>query len=82
MPMEGVLQVLKDGKGQVQSDVLINVGQDYNKKIIIVTKDSFRAFERNNLNDVNNEFLGFFSLLTSYCVAASEGNPLMGRSVG
>ena len=82
MPMEGVLQVLKDSKAQVQADVLINLGQDYNRKIIIVNRDSFRRFERIDPNNINDEFLGFFSLLTSYCVAASEGDPAHGPKRG
>ena len=82
MPMEGVLQVLKDGKAQVQSDVLINMGQAYNQKIIVVTENSFRSFGRIRSIDINDEFLGFFSLLTSYCVAASEGEPAHGPKRG
>lgn len=75
MPMEGVLQVLKDGKSQVQSGVLINLEQDYNGKISIMTRDSFQLFkwiDRDNMNDI---FLGFFSLLTGCCAAASEVEP-------
>ena len=82
MPMEGVLQVLKDGKAQVDSDVLINKGQAYNQKIIVVTEDSFQSFGRIRRIDINDEFLGFFSLLISYCVAASEGEAAHGPKRG
>ena len=77
MPMKGVLQVLKDSKGQVQSDVLINLGQDYNRKISIMTRDSFQSFKWIDRDDMNDEFLGFFSLLTTYYVTASDGEPII-----
>ena len=80
--MEGVLQVLKDGKAGTQADVLINRGQAYNQKIIVVTKDSFKPFLDIRQIDINDEFLGFFSLLISYCVAASEGEPAHGPKRG
>ena len=82
MPMEGVLEVLQDGKNGKQADVLINRGQAYNKKIIVVTKDSFKPFLDIRQIDINDEFLGFFSLLISYCVAASEGEPAHGPKRG
>ena len=80
--MEGVLQVLKDGKAQSQGNVLINTGQAYNQKIILVTEDSFKPFLRIRRSDINDEFLGFFSLLVSYCAAASEGDPAHGPKRG
>ncbi|KAK4690181.1 hypothetical protein P7C71_g6540, partial [Lecanoromycetidae sp. Uapishka_2] len=82
MPMEGVLQVLTDGKAKYKRDVLINIGQDYNEKIIVVNKASFQFFGRIRQTDINDEFLGFFSLLISYCVAASEGEAAHGPKRG
>ncbi|KAF2968912.1 hypothetical protein GQX73_g4700 [Xylaria multiplex] len=82
MPMEGVLQVLQDSKAQNQDNALINVGQDYNSKIVIVKPGSFESFPRIRHEDINAEFLGFFSLLASYCVAASEGDPNHGPKRG
>lgn len=82
MSMEGVLQVLKDGKAQVSADVLINLGHVYNQKIFVVTAESFKPFIAIRFSDVNDEFLGFFSLLITYCVAATEGDPAHGPKCG
>ncbi|KAL8910952.1 MAG: hypothetical protein Q9171_003819 [Xanthocarpia ochracea] len=73
MPLEGLLQVLKDGKDK-KDNVLANKGQSYNDKIVIPTKDSFKDFGKIKEDDITDEFLGFFSLLTTYCVVAKDND--------
>ncbi|EHK20040.1 uncharacterized protein TRIVIDRAFT_68618 [Trichoderma virens Gv29-8] len=82
MPMEGVLQVLEDSKIQNKGNILINQGSDYNTQIILLTAESFGAFKAIRREDIDAEFLGFFSLLTSYCAIASEGKPEHGPKRG
>jgi len=71
MPLEGLLQVLKDGKHKTDN-VLANKGASYNDKIVIATKDSFKDFGKIKPDDITDEFLGFFSLLTTYCIVAND----------
>ncbi|KAI0151819.1 hypothetical protein GGR57DRAFT_503747 [Xylariaceae sp. FL1272] len=82
MPMEGVLQLLSDAKADVKTNVLINHDLPYNKKIIVLTKKDFMGFATIRPADVTDEFLGFFSLLTTYCVVASEGDRVNGPKRG
>lgn len=77
MPLEGLLQVLKDGKDKTDN-VLANKGASYNHKIVIATKDSFKDFGKIKPNDITEEFLGFFSLLTTYCIVANHNDERYG----
>ncbi len=77
MPLEGLLQVLKDGKDK-KDNVLANKGASYNDKIVIPTKDSFKDFGKIKQDDITDEFLGFFSLLTTYCVVANDNEERFG----
>ena len=45
---------------------------------MILTKNDFKSFSKIKSNDFNDEFLGFFSLLTSYCVLADFSSPKQG----
>ena len=77
MPLEGLLQVLKDGKDK-KDNVLANKGADYNNKIVIPTKDSFKIFGKIKPDDITDEFLGFFALLTTYCTVAKDNDENFG----
>ncbi len=77
MPLEGLLQVLKDGKDK-KDNVLANQLASYNDKIVIPTKDSFKDFGKINPDDITDEFLGFFSLLTTYCIVANDNDEKYG----
>ena len=77
MPLEGVLQILKDGKSKTDN-VLANKGQGYNDKIFIATKEMFEDYEKIKKDSITDAFLGFFSLLTSYCIVAKDNNEIWG----
>ena len=77
LPLGGLLQVLKDAKDR-KDNVLANKGAPYNSKIVIATEESFKDFGKIKPNDITDEFLGFFSLLTTYCIVANDNDERYG----
>ena len=77
MPLDAVLQVLKDGKNH-QDNVLANKDRFYNERIVIATRESFKPFGKIKITDLTDEFFGFFSLLTTYCVLANDNDAAKG----
>ncbi|KAI9822914.1 MAG: hypothetical protein M1832_002939 [Thelocarpon impressellum] len=47
-------------------------------KLHKVEQEHFRSFTEISTTDINEEFLGFFSLVTSYALAAKDGNRAVG----
>ncbi|KAF2431039.1 hypothetical protein EJ08DRAFT_696718 [Tothia fuscella] len=77
MPLEAVLQILSDTKNKKQNPLASDGALDANK-IKILTKNNFKSFKKIKQADITDEFLGFFSLLSSYCVLAHASNPKEG----
>lgn len=50
----------------------------HSDKIVILKRDDFRTFDKIKSEDITNEFLGYFSLLASYCVVAKYNDPREG----
>lgn len=69
MPLEGLLEILSDTKAK-KDNPLVSKETRYSDKIIILKKDDFKSFDKIKSEDITDEFLGYFSLLTSYCVVA------------
>src|SRR3954451_11740002 len=57
---------------------LASNGALWGSKIKILTKNDFKSFSKIKASDIPDEFLGYFSLLTSYCVLADSGVPKEG----
>ena len=77
MPLEGVLQVLKDTKNG-GDDSLAGQRPEIKGHIVLPSSDGFKSFGKISPIDINDQFLGFFSLLTSYCVASKYNTPKQG----
>ncbi|KAF1955164.1 hypothetical protein CC80DRAFT_564563, partial [Byssothecium circinans] len=77
MPLEAILKILSDAKSKTPNP-LASDGALYRDRIKILTKNEFRSFSKIKETDVNDEFLGFFSLLASYCVLANDSDPKKG----
>lgn len=74
MPLQAVLKILSDIKTKTKNP-LASPGALDGPRIVIATKNSFKTFPKIKASDINDEFLGFFSLLTSYCVLADASVP-------
>ncbi|KAF2177168.1 hypothetical protein K469DRAFT_810131 [Zopfia rhizophila CBS 207.26] len=74
MPLEAILEILSDTKSKTPNPLASKGALDA-PRIKILTKDDFKSFSKIKANDITDEFLGYFSLLTSYCVLAEFGNP-------
>lgn len=77
MPLEGLLEILSDTK-QKRENPLVSKFTRNSDKITILKKDDFKPFDRIKSEDITDEFLGYFSLLTSYCVVAKYNEPKEG----
>jgi len=77
MPLEAVLQILSDAKSKTKNP-LASPGALYGPKLQILTKDNFKSFSKIKASDITDEFLGFFSILASYCTLASFSDPKQG----
>ncbi|KAI9712003.1 MAG: hypothetical protein M1820_001711 [Bogoriella megaspora] len=77
MPLQAVLEILSDTKNN-KHNPLASKGALYGPKIQILTKDDFKSFKKIKAKDIDPEFLGFFSLLTTYCVLAEASDPKEG----
>ncbi|KAL8714481.1 MAG: hypothetical protein Q9225_006573 [Loekoesia sp. 1 TL-2023] len=75
MPLKGLLEILSDTKEK--KPLASKFGRNYDK-IRILKKDDFKPFDKIKSEDITDEFLGYFSLLTSYCVVARLNNPTEG----
>jgi hypothetical protein len=79
MPLGAVLKILGDTKDRnVANNPLASSGALDAPRIKILTKKDFKSFPKISSSDINDEFLGFFSLLTSYCVLAKSTDPVKG----
>lgn len=79
MPLQGVLEILSDAKNRnLANNPLASRGSINANNIKILKRDDFASFKSIKPADINEEFLGFFSLLTSYCVLAETSNPIEG----
>jgi hypothetical protein len=81
MPLGGLLEILKDAKKNPDpSKKSLNPlsGRAQVGAIIILTKADFADFKLIQPADITDDFLGFFSLLTAYCVAAKTAVPKEG----
>jgi hypothetical protein len=78
MPLEAVLQILGDSKSRSKTNPLASSGALYADKIQILTKDNFKSFSKIKASDIDDEFLGFFSILASYCFLAQLSDPKQG----
>jgi hypothetical protein len=72
MPFEAVLKILgvSNNKNPAPKNPLASSGNLNSGKFKILKKDDFKTFSKINANDINDEFLGFFSILASYSVLA------------
>jgi hypothetical protein len=77
MPLGAVQEILSDTKSKTHNP-LASMGALYGSKIKILTKNDFKSFSKIKANDITDEFLGYFSLLTSYCILADFGDPKEG----
>ena len=73
MPLGAVLNILSDTKSKTLNP-LTNMLVD-GSQIRILTRKDFSSFSKINKKDITDDFLGFFSLLTSYCVLAGISHP-------
>ena len=79
MPLGAVLKILSDAKAKnTARNPLASSGALDAARIKILTKKDFASFTKISLSDIDEEFLGFFSLLTSYCVLAKFTDPKKG----
>ena len=74
MPLEGLLEILRDTKER-KKNPLVSEGVINRNSIKILKKDDFKHFDKIKPKDITDEFLGYFSLLTSYCVVARYNIP-------
>jgi hypothetical protein len=76
MPLAAVLQILRDTKERDGgSNPLASKGSQYRKDFRILARKDFASFQKIKESDITDEFLGYFSLLATYCVLANKGNP-------
>jgi len=82
MPLGAILKILGDTKAEdpANTDPLKKTnplagGSEHRAKLKILTKKDFKPFSKIKSKDINDDFLGFFSLLTSYCVLADLTTP-------
>lgn len=79
MPLGAVLDILGDAKAKnTAKNPLASSGALDAARIKILTKKDFESFTKISRSDIDDEFLGFFSLLTSYCVLARFTDPKKG----
>ncbi|KAH6638135.1 hypothetical protein C7974DRAFT_423057 [Boeremia exigua] len=79
MPLGAVLKILADAKAKnTVKNPLASSGALDAARIKILTKADFASFKKISPSDIDDEFLGFFSLLTSYCVLAKFTDPKKG----
>jgi hypothetical protein len=79
MPLGAVLDILGDAKAKnTAKNPLASSGALDAARIKILTKKDFASFTKISPGDIDDEFLGFFSLLTSYCVLARFTDPKKG----
>jgi hypothetical protein len=77
MPLAAVLQILRDTKER-KSNPLATPENRYGDKFQILSKSDFASFRNIKQSDVTDEFLGYFSLLATYCVLAKNTEPTEG----
>ncbi|KAF2251488.1 hypothetical protein BU26DRAFT_518139 [Trematosphaeria pertusa] len=77
MPLEAILKILGDTKSETPNPFASGEAR-YGSRIKILTKDDFVSFTKIKANDITDEFLGYFSLLASYCVLADSSDPREG----
>ncbi|KAL8724634.1 MAG: hypothetical protein Q9166_007844 [cf. Caloplaca sp. 2 TL-2023] len=77
MPLEGLLEILRDTKDKKENPLASKFTRN-GDKITILKKDDFKPFDKIKSEDITDEFLGYFSLLTSYCVVAKYNDPKKG----
>ncbi|KAI9660364.1 MAG: hypothetical protein M1821_009714 [Bathelium mastoideum] len=77
MPLGAILDILSDTKSKTHNP-LASTGALDGSRIKILTKKNFKSFSKIEPNDITPDFLGYFSLLTSYCVLADFSNPIEG----
>lgn len=77
MPLESLLEILKDTKDKKDNPLASKVTRN-SEKITILKKDDFKPFGKIKSEDITDDFLGYFSLLTSYCVLAKANDPREG----
>jgi hypothetical protein len=72
MPLEAILRILiaASNKNPEPKDPLVCSFHRNHERFKILNKDSFKMFPKIKTKDINDEFLGFFSLLASYSVLA------------
>lgn len=73
MPLAAVLQILHDTKESVPK-ALASKGSINRPKLKIPTKKDFGSLQKIKESDLTDEFLGYFSLLATYCVLANIGD--------
>jgi hypothetical protein len=78
MPFGGILQILKAIKEKDHHNLLANVDGGPSPLIKLLTAKDFADFPKINQKDIDDDFLGFFSLLATYCVAAEHSTPDFG----
>lgn len=79
MPLGAVLKILGDAKAKnTANNPLASSGALDAPRITIPTKKDFASFTKISSSDIDDKFLGFFSLLTSYCVLAKFTHPSKG----
>ena len=79
MPLGAVLEILGDTKAKnTAKNPLASKGALDGTRIKILTKKDFASFTKISPSDIDDEFLGFFSLLTSYCLLAKFTDPKKG----
>jgi hypothetical protein len=78
MPLAAVLQILTNKTNDGNENPLASSGTLDRKRFKILMKENFASFQEIKENDITKGFLGYFSLLTTYCVLANAGNPREG----
>jgi hypothetical protein len=76
MPLEAILEILKDASPGSSTNPLTSSFRWSGIKIL--TKEDFKSFSKIKPEDVTDEFLGFFSLLASYCINSRHGDKYRG----
>ena len=77
MPLESLLEILRDTKDKKDNPLASKLTRN-SEKITILKKDDFKPFGKIKSEDITDDFLGYFSLLTSYCVLAKANDPREG----
>lgn len=77
MPLGAILDILSDTKSGTQNP-LASEGALYRSRLSILTINDFQSFKKIKESDITDDFLGFFSLLTSYCALADFTDPKQG----